>query len=53
MCEKRFQRDGYVYDDCDNYVPPIDDDYEFWKAEQESLTAPLSDDYCKYDCEQN
>lgn len=51
MCEKRFQQDGYVYDDCDNYVSPIDDDYEYWKAEQEALTDPLSDDYCKYDCE--
>ena len=51
MSEKRFSGDGYVYDDNDNYVSPLDDDYGYWKSEQERLTNPLSDDYCKYDNE--
>lgn len=51
MNTKRFSGDGYVYDDNDNMVSPIDDDYEYWKSEQERLTDPLSDDYCKYDNE--
>ena len=49
MCKKRFSGDGFVYDDSDNVVSPVDDDYEYWKSVQESLNDPLSDDYCKYD----
>ena len=51
MCEKRFSGNGLVYDDNNNVVSPVDDDYEYWKSEQEVLTNPLSDDYCKYDNE--
>ena len=51
MTDKRFNKDGYIYDDNDNYVSPLDDDYEYWKSEQEALIDPLSDDYCKYDNE--
>lgn len=51
MCKKRFSDDGFVYDDNDDYVSPTDDGYAFWRSEQESLTDPLSDDYCKYDNE--
>ena len=46
--DKRFDNDGFVYDDNNNQVSPLDDDYYYWKSEQESLTDPLSDDYCKY-----
>ena len=31
-----------------NQVSHLDDDYYYWKSEQESLIDPLSDDYCKY-----
>ena len=51
MRSKRFNDDGFVYDDNDNYVSPLDDDYEYWRSVQEALTNPLSDDYCKYDNE--
>ena len=37
-----------VYDDHRSIVPPLDDNYEYWKSEQDALTNPLSDDYCKY-----
>lgn len=43
--------DDFVYDDNGCHVSSLDDDYEFWRSEQESLTDPLSDDYCKYDNE--
>lgn len=46
--DKRFCDDGSVYDDNNNRVTPVDDDYAYWKAEQERLNDPLSDDYCKY-----
>ena len=46
MCKKRFSGDGVVY-----VVSPVDDDYEYWDSEQDALTNPLSDDYCKYDNE--
>lgn len=48
MYDKRFLDDGFVYDENGNRVSPVDDDYDFWKSDQESLTNPLSDDYCKY-----
>ena len=51
MRDNRFNNDGSVYDECGTRVPPTSDDYEYWKAEQEDLTNPLSDDYCKYDNE--
>ena len=51
MCDSRFLNDGFVYDDNNNVVAPSDDDYSYWKAEQVSLTDPLSDDYNKYDNE--
>ena len=46
--DKRFDNDGLVYDDNNNQISPLDDDWLYWKSEQESLTDPLSDDYCKY-----
>lgn len=49
--ERRFDRDSHVYDDDGDYISHADDDYEFWKAEQEDLTNSLSDDYCKYNNE--
>lgn len=49
--DPRFDDDDFVYDDNGSYVSPTDDDYEYWKSVQESLTDPLSDDYCKYDNE--
>ena len=49
--DKRFSGDGFVYDENGGCVSPLDDDYEFYKSEQEALTDPLSDDYCKYDNE--
>lgn len=51
MCDKRFSDDGNIYDDNNNVVTGTDDDYEYWKSEQERLTDPLSDDYNKYDNE--
>ena len=48
MNKNRFSGDGYIYDDNDNMVSPLDDDYKYWKFEQERLTDPLSDDYDKY-----
>lgn len=38
-----------VYDDNGSEVSPLDDDYYYWKSEQDNLNNPLSDDYCKYD----
>ena len=49
--DPRFLDDGFVYDDSGTEVSPLDDDYEYWKSVQDSLTDPLSDDYCKYDNE--
>lgn len=49
--ERRFDGDGYVYDDSGKHISQTDDDYEFWKAEQDALVDPLSDNYCKYDNE--
>lgn len=37
-----------IYDDNKSVVSPLSDDYEYWKSEQDVLTNPLSDDYCKY-----
>lgn len=37
-----------VYDNNGKEVSLLDDDYAFWKSEQERLTNPLSDDYNKY-----
>ena len=51
MNDKRFRKDGLIYDDKSNEISPLDDDYEYWKSVQENLTDPLSDDYCKYDNE--
>lgn len=51
MCKRRFSGDGFVYDGNDDTIIPLDDDYEYEKAEQDALTNPLSDDYCKYDNE--
>lgn len=48
MYDKRFSDDGFVYDENNNQVSPLDDDYEYWKTEQENLINPISDDYCKY-----
>lgn len=48
---KDFLEDDFVYDDNNVFVSPLEDDYSYWKLEQESLTNPLSDDYCKYDNE--
>ena len=49
--DRRFSGDGEVYDDNNTPVSPLDDDYLYWKEEQDALTNPLSDDYCKYDNE--
>lgn len=51
MCKRRFSGDGFVYDENDTYISPMNNDYESLKSEQEALTDPLSDDYCKYDNE--
>ena len=51
MCKKKFSGDGFIYDDSGENISPVDDDYEYWKAEQNALINPLSDDYCKYDNE--
>lgn len=51
MCNKRFNKDNLVYDDNDNEVFTTDDDYNYWKTQQDNLTNPLSDDYCKYNNE--
>lgn len=49
MCDdKRFSKDGSIYDDNNNEVSPLDDDYYYWKSQQDELTNPLSDDYDKY-----
>ena len=40
-----------VVDENGNEISPLDDDYEFWKVENERLTNPLSNDYCKYNRE--
>ena len=44
----KFPNQETVVDDNGAEVSPLDDDYEFWKTENERLTNPLSDDYCKY-----
>lgn len=49
--DKRFNDDGYIYDDSNQCVSPFNDDYEYWDSVQKSMTNPLSDDYCKYDNE--
>lgn len=49
--DRKYLRDEQVYDDNNNKVSPLDDDYAFWKAEQERITNPLSDEYNKYDNE--
>ena len=49
--DPRFHGDGCVYDDNGTEVSPLDDDYQYWKSVQDSLTDPMSDDYCKYDNE--
>lgn len=51
MKDKRFNNDGNVYDENNNVVSPISDDYDYYKHAQDNLTNPLSDDYCKYDNE--
>ena len=48
MNDKRFNNYGFVYDDSNNRISPLDDDYKYWESIQESLINPLSDDYCKY-----
>lgn len=51
MEDKRFLQNGIVYDDNNAVVSPISDDYEYWKTEQDNITNPMSDDYCKYNNE--
>lgn len=51
MEDKRFSNDGCIYDNNNNRITPVDDDYYFWKIEQNNLNNPLSDDYCKYNNE--
>lgn len=51
MCKRRFSGNGFVYDENDAYVSPLEDDYESLRSEQETLINPLPDDYCKYDNE--
>lgn len=51
MCIERYNEDGLIYDGNGDVVPPTDDDYEYWRSEQDTLTNPLSDGYCKYDNE--
>ena len=48
---KNYFDDNTVYDDNGTEVSPLDDDYEYWKSEQEYYSNPLSDAYCKYDNE--
>lgn len=43
--------DDTVVDDNDCEVPWYDDDYEYWKSENERWNDPLDDDYNKYDHE--
>lgn len=40
---------GIVFDENEQEVSPLSDDYEYYKHEQENRSNPLSDDYCKYD----
>ena len=48
-----YDDDEYVVrDDNGKIVSPLDDDYGYWKHEQEYYSNPLSDDYCKYRNEQ-
>ncbi len=51
MCIERYNEDSPIYDGNGDVVSPTDDDYEYWRSEQDTLTNPLSDDYCKYDNE--
>lgn len=46
--DKRYLKDGQIYDDNNRPVSPLDDDYQYYKSAQEDLTDPSSDDYCKY-----
>lgn len=46
--DKRYLKDGQIYDGNNRPVSPLDDDYRYYKSAQEDLTDPLSDDYCKY-----
>lgn len=47
--DKRLNDDGIVYDENQKEVSPLDDDYEYYKSEQEAMTNPLSDDYIRRD----
>jgi hypothetical protein len=43
--------DDTAVDDNGCEVPWYDDDYEYWKSENERWNDPLDDDYNKYDHE--
>ena len=47
----KFSNEDIVVDENGNEISPLDDDYVFWKSENERLTNPLDDDYCKYNNE--
>lgn len=48
---KTYTQDGVVVDDNGHEVPWYDDDYDYWKRENERSCDPLDDDYNKYDNE--
>ena len=43
--------DDGVYDENGREISPYDDDYEYYKREQERRSDPLDDDYNKYENE--
>lgn len=47
----QFVEENTVTDDFGGEISPLNDDYGFFKNELESISNPLSDDYCKYDNE--
>ena len=43
--DRRYDNDDYVYDEYNNEVLPLDDDYCYYKTLQENMNDPLWDDY--------
>lgn len=48
---KTYIEENTVVDDNNNEVPWYDDDYDYWKHENDRRSDPLDMDYNKYDNE--
>ena len=43
--DRRYDDDYVIYDECNDVVSPLHDDYYHYKTLQEDMNNPLSDDY--------